>query len=162
MSSHGREGSDSVPRDALREYSLAYGLFGLLLRYDGTLSLSALLMRFPRKRDLMAKISTMTCVGESGKTYSFNVWAMDESFNAVGAIYVITNRFQNDKGKFKHRFIYIGQTEDLSTRFDNHHKAACFKRMDATCICTLREDNENLRFTIETDLIRLHAPPCND
>jgi hypothetical protein len=109
----------------------------------------------------MAKISTMACKGESGATYTFDVYPMNQTFREVGGIYIITERFQNDQGAYKHRFIYIGQTEDFSTRFDNHHKANCFTRNGATCICTLVEQDEDNRFATETDLIRLHAPPCN-
>jgi hypothetical protein len=87
---------------------------------------------------------------------------MDQRFNQVGGIYIITKRFMSDAGEFKHQFIYIGQTEDYSTRFDDHHKAGCFARNGATCICTLLEDDEDIRFAIETDLIRQFAPPCND
>jgi len=110
----------------------------------------------------LAKISTMTTKGESGKTYSFGVYPMDQSFREIGGIYIITERFKNKEGQYRHRFIYIGQTEDFSTRFDNHHKSDCFAEHNATCICTLVEGDEDNRFAIETDLIRQHAPPCND
>jgi FtsP/CotA-like multicopper oxidase with cupredoxin domain len=85
----------------------------------------------------MAKISTLTCKGESGATYSFDVHPMDQTFRTVGGIYIITERYRNTQNEYKHRFIYIGQTEDFSTRFDDHHKADCFQQHSATCICTL-------------------------
>jgi|SRR5579864_8060249 len=109
----------------------------------------------------MAKISTMACKGESGASYTFDVYPMDQNFRTVGGIYIITERYKNTQGEYKHRFIYIGQTEDFSSRFDDHHKADCFQQNNATCICTLVEEDEENRFAIETDLIRQHAPPCN-
>jgi GIY-YIG catalytic domain len=109
----------------------------------------------------MAKISTMTTKGLSGAEYAFGVYPMDQSFKAVGGVYVITRRYQKSGGGYAHDFIYVGETGDFSTRFDDHHKADCFTRHNATCICTLVNDDEDERLSIEDDLIKRHSPPCN-
>ena len=109
----------------------------------------------------MAKISTMTTKGLSGTQYSLDAYPMNQSFKAVGGIYVITRRFQKSDGSYAHEFIYIGETGDLSTRFDDHHKVDCFAEHNATCICTLVKNDEDERLAIEDDLIKRHAPPCN-
>jgi hypothetical protein len=108
----------------------------------------------------MAKISTMTTKGTSGTEYSFDVYPMDQEFRAVGGVYVITRRYKNTQNEWKHAFIYIGETEDFSTRFGNHHKAACFKSNNATCICTKVENDKDSRLAIEDDLVTQHDPPC--
>lgn len=104
----------------------------------------------------------MTTKGYSGKEYEFDVYPMDQTFREVGGVYVITRRYKNDEGKYKPEFIYVGETGDFSTRFHNHHKAKCFARNDATCICTLMEEDEDRRLAIDDYLITLHTPICND
>lgn len=103
----------------------------------------------------------MTLKGKSGQTYEFECWPMDQSFNAVGAVYAVTRRYQDDNGNWKHKVLYVGETGDLSTRFDDHHKADCFANNKANRICTHLEDDEDSRLAIEDDLIKQYDPPCN-
>lgn len=110
----------------------------------------------------MAKIGTLPLKGKSGETYSFNVWPMDQQFNAVGAVYAITKRHADSKGGHSHTVIYVGETSDLSTRFENHHKADCFNQHESNCICTHQDDDEESRLAKENDLLKQHNPPCND
>ena len=69
----------------------------------------------------MTKLSTLTLKGASGQTYDFTVYSYDTEFNAVGAVYEITHRKKKPEGNYNHAAIYIGETSDLSTRFDGHH-----------------------------------------
>jgi predicted GIY-YIG superfamily endonuclease len=108
----------------------------------------------------VSKIATATWTGQSGTDYNFTVYPIGTSFRAVGAVYIFTKRTVSD-GTASHKFIYIGQTDDLSTRFDNHHKANCIARNGANCISVHMEDSEDQRLAIETDLCRLHDTPCN-
>lgn len=71
---------------------------------------------------------------------------------------IITNAVN---GQYTHTVIYIGQTGDLSTRFDDHHKADCFTSHKANCICTHCDDDEDSRLAKEQDLIAYYNPPCN-
>ena len=58
--------------------------------------------------------------------------------------------------------IYIGQTGDLSERFDGHHKMPCIKRNGATHIHVhTSSSDEDVRKREESDLIRKWNPPCN-
>jgi hypothetical protein len=110
----------------------------------------------------MARISTVKFRGGSGEEYDFEVWPFGQAFNAVGAVYVVTRRYQNAQGKYNHEVLYVGETEDLSTRFDGHHKAACFARHKADCICTHRDDDGDSRLAKEDDLVKRYDPDCND
>jgi predicted GIY-YIG superfamily endonuclease len=73
-------------------------------------------------------------------------------------VYLILRK--NTGGNFT--LLYIGQTGDLSTRFDNHHKQWCFDRNGKTHIGVLPEPNEQRRLAIEADLLKAHRTPCND
>lgn len=111
----------------------------------------------------MAKFGTVSFTGASGKKYDFNAYSWGTSFKqSYGAVYFITKRSKNPKGGYSHTEIYVGQTEDLSTRFDDHHKQNCFNRYNANCICIYGEQNENTRLEIEQDLLDNYDLPCND
>lgn len=110
----------------------------------------------------MAKIGTLILQGKSGEEYAFEIYPTGQEFYAVGAVYAVTRQYVNEKGTYTHHVIYIGQTEDLSTRFDNHHKADCFKEHEANRICTHRDDDDDSRLAKEDDLIKQYNPDCND
>ena len=110
----------------------------------------------------MAKLGALTLTGASGQTYDFEVYTFDTDFNAVGAVYAITHRAQKEDGSYSHAVIYIGETGDLSTRFDDHHKKDCFAQYNANCKCIRLDDDEDSRRAKEADLIAKYNPPCND
>ncbi|MCK5232542.1 MAG: GIY-YIG nuclease family protein [Desulfobulbaceae bacterium] len=62
----------------------------------------------------------------------------------------------------RYTILYVGQTGDLSERFDDHHKGACFNRNGSTHIGIKPESVEKTRLAIETDLARNYNPVCND
>ncbi|MEW8057721.1 MAG: hypothetical protein AB2796_20615 [Candidatus Thiodiazotropha sp.] len=105
----------------------------------------------------MPKETTVTLKGVSGRSYDFDVYPWGTSFKAVGAVY---NKKKKNGTNFS--ILYIGQTGDLSERFDNHHKRPCFDRNGKTHIGIHLESAESRRFDIETDLVRNYSPVCND
>jgi predicted GIY-YIG superfamily endonuclease len=91
------------------------------------------------------------------------VYPIDQEFNAVGAVYVVSRQYKNSSdARYTHDPIYAGQTDNLSTRFDSHHKADCFKDHEANCICVHVDDDEESRLSKEDDLNKGLQPPCND
>lgn len=111
----------------------------------------------------MAKLSTVTFTGVSGTNYEFNSYPWGTSFKKdYGAVYFVTKRSKKSDGGYSHTRIYVGKTEDLSTRFDNHHKQDCFDENESNCICVYGEQDEDTRLDIEQDLIDNYHPPCND
>jgi hypothetical protein len=110
----------------------------------------------------MAKYGTVTYTGKSGKKYEFTAYSWDTEFKEnYGAVYFITKRSPNNDGGNSHTRIYVGQTGDLSERFDDHHKANCFSSKGANCKCIYGESNKESRLAIERDLIEAYDPPCN-
>ncbi len=105
----------------------------------------------------MSQIATLTLTGLSGRQYNFGVYKYGTNFKPIGVVYAVTHR--NSASEYD--VIYIGQTEDLSDRFDNHHKESCFIRNNVNCICVHTESNENQRLRIEQDLTHNYNPPCN-
>ena len=111
----------------------------------------------------MAKLGTVDFTGKSGTTYTFTVYEIDTSFKKLGGVYFFTVREKKsgENGYTHVKKVYVGQTGDLPTRFDNHHKMACIERENANCICILSEPNETNRLEIETDLVGNYNPVCN-
>ena len=109
----------------------------------------------------MAKIGTITLTGASGTVYDFNVYPYDTKFNSIGAVYYVSKRTEKKDGTGSHTKIYIGQSGDLSERFDNHHKELCFEKKNANCISIYKVPYEDKRLDIEEDLIDSYEPPCN-
>lgn len=103
----------------------------------------------------------LTVTGKSGKVYEFIIYTLDTEFKAVGGIYIFTKRYK-DGDKYSHTFIYCGKTDDLSTRFDNHHKAACIKKNNANCLCVMSVSTEKERTAIEKDILEGNDFICNE
>jgi len=110
----------------------------------------------------MAKLGSVTFVGDSGKKYDFIVYSLDTGFDAVGAVYFFTERTEKSDGGFVHSsYVYVGQTGDLSERFDNHHAMPCIEKNGANCICIHKESSKDKRCEIEQDLIDNYNTLCN-
>ena len=104
----------------------------------------------------------ITFKGESGKKYSFESFSLDTEFNKVGGIYIFTRRYKKTNENYYHEQIYCGKTEDLSTRFNNHHKEDCIKNNNANCICVISVSSEDDRTEIETDILKGNNFTCNE
>ena len=102
-------------------------------------------------------MATITLEGCSGNSYEFTISEKETNFNSVGGVYYVTKIINNT-----HYRIYLGITNDLSLRFNNHHKEDCFAKNKATHICILRESSEEKRKIIEEDILCKHSFPCNE
>ncbi len=105
----------------------------------------------------MADTPTIDWAGKSGKTYRYWIHPISTSFKAVAGNYIFAKETQ--PGYWKP--IYIGQTGDLSERFDNHHAMPCIKRNGATHIHAHTQSDKQTRLDEETDLVAKLNPSCN-
>jgi len=110
----------------------------------------------------MAKIGTMKVDSKSGTVYAFDLYPVGTSFKELGAVYIITKRTPKSDGGGSHTYLYVGETGDLSTRFDDHHKQECFDEHGASCIGIHLDASEDSRLEKESDLHDAHDWPCND
>lgn len=100
----------------------------------------------------------MSWSGLSGREYHYFIHPIGTSFKAVPGNYIYTKEVSPGR----HRPIYIGETEDLSERFDNHHKMPCIRRQGATHIQVHQTDRGAAkRRQEESDLIARWNPTCN-
>ena len=97
--------------------------------------------------------------GWSGKTYSYWIYEIHQPFAQEPGNYVFAE--ETERGTFTP--IYVGQTDDLSERFDNHHKMPCIRQHGATHITAHKSSKtEAVRKAEEDDLIKFYNPVCND
>ena len=103
---------------------------------------------------------TIDWEGISGKKYKY--WIYDigyDKFDPVPANYIFTK----EPKPRTHEPIYIGETEDISERFDYHHKIDCIRRNGATHIHAHKSNSDKeIRCLEESDLINKWKPICND
>ena len=122
--------------------------------------------RYGHWKHIMAVLEeNITFVGASGTRYKFNAFTKNTSFGDFSAVYIFTRRQLDSDGTYKYRFLYVGESEELGTRIDNHEKWACVNRYDCNSICThLVENDKSKRVAIQNDLINwgTSRPPCND
>jgi len=110
----------------------------------------------------MALVDNFTITGKSGTMYPFKVYPMGQAFKALGGVYAITKRELRLGNAPLYHFVYIGETGDLSTRFDNHHKQACFDKAGADFIGVHLDGAQKSRTSTESDILAAHKWPCND
>ena len=112
---------------------------------------------------------TTTLKGISGKEYSFELYSFakfdqlsDEITAEQGALYLFTKRYLKN-GEFYHKFIYLGETSDISTRYSDHHKKRSIISHGSNCIGFLFADvNDDERKAMEKDILEAIDFPCND
>ena len=105
----------------------------------------------------MASEGKVTVTGVSGTKYEFEVYPWGTQFKPLGGLYLVLRK--EPTGRYT--LLYIGQTGDLSERFDNHHKVDCFNRNGKTHIVVRLESFEQRRLAIESDLIQGNRTTCN-
>lgn len=104
------------------------------------------------------KTKTIEWRGASGKSYKYWIHRLPPNFSPVPGNYIFAKEVS--PGKWKP--IYIGQSDDLSERFDNHHKADCIARNGATHIHAHKNAaGETSRLAEEADLVKRWSPICN-
>jgi hypothetical protein len=100
---------------------------------------------------------TIEWPGESGTSYKYWIHPIGTSFKESSGNYM----FAKEVTLGRWAPVYIGQTDDLSTRLSNHPKELCAKRNGATHVHAHLNGTEADRLVEEKDLIAKWQPPCN-
>lgn len=107
----------------------------------------------------MGDAPTILWPGSSGREYQYFIYPIGTSFKEEPGNYVFSKESQ--PGKWSP--CYIGQTENLNQRLENHEKEGCAVRNGATHIHVhLTAGGESVRRAEESDLITKWTPPCNE
>ncbi|HXF88592.1 MAG TPA: GIY-YIG nuclease family protein [Xanthobacteraceae bacterium] len=105
----------------------------------------------------MSDTPTCNWQGVSGRVYKYWVHPIKTPLKAAAGNYIFAKLNNLDQWVP----VYIGQTENLSERFDNHHAMPCIKRNGATHIHAHLNSDEKARIEEEGDLIAAYSTSCN-
>jgi hypothetical protein len=106
----------------------------------------------------MSDAPTIEWEGQSGTKYTYWIYPLGTTFKAEPGNYI----FAKESKPNSFSPIYIGETGDLSERFDSHHKQDCIDSNQASHIHVHKnDDGEVARRAEESDLIAKWNPPCN-
>jgi len=100
----------------------------------------------------MSNTAQINATGASGNQYTFTIYPLNTTFKSAGGVYLILKQ---------NTVLYVGQTGDLSERFDAHHKESCWRRNQADRMAVKGVSTEKERLQIEADLIKAYNPTCN-
>ena len=100
---------------------------------------------------------TVNWSGQSRKQYTYYVYRIGTTLKKAPGNYIFAKQTPTGWSP-----IYIGETSDLSERFDNHHKMPCITKAGATHIhAHVNNSGVTARRAEESDLIKQWNPPCN-
>lgn len=92
--------------------------------------------------------------------YDFKMFALNETFEAIPAVYIISKRTTDTRKKGHHALICIGETHSIFDELKKHRKGKCVKKHRANVVSILPEADEKIRLKIETDLKAAHSIAC--
>ena len=108
----------------------------------------------------MPRKSTINFSGQSGTVFTFDTQDISKTPTIRESVYFVTHRKINVFGAVRD-VVYIGQSVDITSKFPDHPKKACFQEHEADCLCIYAEDSEPERQRIYDDLINGYEPKCN-
>lgn len=101
---------------------------------------------------------TIMWPGASGKEYKYWISLIDSSFKDGPGNYIFAKEISPNRWTP----IYIGETDSLKNRLNNHEKLPCVKRYGGTHIhAHTTPGGENVRKAEEADLLIKWNTPCN-
>ena len=106
----------------------------------------------------MDNTKTIFWEGKSEEKYEYWIYQIDTSFKEEGSNYIFAKEVEPKSWEP----IYIGQTNNLNQRLENHEKERCAIEYGATHIHAHLNNNEQNRLSEEKDLIDNYHPDCND
>lgn len=113
-----------------------------------------------RARKKSPKISEAVIRGKKS-LYNFEVIPLTAEFEDTSAIFIISKRKTDKRGKGHHSFVCIGQGDSILQEIKKHQKAKCVKKHQANVVCLLRETDAENRLKIEADIRAAHTSVCN-
>ena len=117
--------------------------------------------RAPKPKNRKAKPICSAVFRGKKERYDFKVFALDEIFEPIPAVYIISKRKTDKRKKGHHALICIGETISIADEVKRHRKGKCVKKHEANVVSILPEADAKARLKIETDLKAAHTVVCN-
>jgi hypothetical protein len=104
---------------------------------------------------MSAIVAIIDFKGNSSKTYSFDVYPINEECPRESGVYVFTKRTLNSSTfKYEHNICFIGSAVSQPNKLYNHQKEHCINKHAANSVCYLAVPIVADRKIIEQDLLK--------
>ncbi|HLM61849.1 MAG TPA: hypothetical protein VK308_13675, partial [Pyrinomonadaceae bacterium] len=117
--------------------------------------------RPPKPKNRKARPISSAVFRGKKERYDFKVFELNEKFEPIPAVYIISKRKTDRNKKGHHALVCIGETASISDELKRHRKGKCVKKHGANVVSILPETDEKTRLRIETDLKAAHSVACN-
>jgi hypothetical protein len=107
------------------------------------------------------KIDEVAFAGRSGTRYDFRIYVWETKFKPVPGVYVVASRTVEPGQQAQYAPLFVGEAADLSTALKSHPRDECFQMYYGNVVGVLKEDDDERRTSILSDLLGGLAPPCN-
>jgi hypothetical protein len=97
-------------------------------------------------------LGNITFTGKSGQKYYFHAWPLQTRFKSGGAVFLITKRVVNHRGRPSHEMMCIGQTGDFGASPSIPGLLQELSTKGANCICVHAVVDDNRRMEAVRDL----------
>ena len=117
--------------------------------------------RPPKPKNRKARPISSAVFRGKKEQYDFKVFALNEKFEPIPAVYIISKRKTDRHKRGHHALICIGETASIADELKRHRKGKCVKKHQANVVSILPEADEKRRLKIEIDLKAAHTVACN-
>ena len=87
------------------------------------------------------------------ESHTFKVYPLNAPITDQPAVFIISRRITDRRGKGHQAAICIGETESALSELKKHKKSRCTKDNSANVICLLRERDPETRVSVIDDLV---------
>ena len=111
------------------------------------------------KQSPTRKLSDALFRGESA-IHTFKVYPLTAAITDQPAVFIISRRITDRRGKGHHAAVCIGETESTLSEFRKHKKSKCIKDNASNVVCILRERDPKVREEVLGDLVAGRSFVC--
>ena len=110
-----------------------------------------------------SRYQTIQLSGRSGETYTFTAFDTVPVFKRdVACIYYLSQWYKAEDGKFYHRPLFIGETDDFNRTFHEYWVRSVYKGERFDTVSILQVNDARLRSDVVFDLIKKLQPVHNE
>ena len=96
----------------------------------------------------------------SRREHIFKVYPLGAPITDHPAVFIISRRIIDNRGKGHHVAMCIGETDSTVAELKKHRRAKCVKDNSSNAICILREKDVTVRATIMDDIVANRTFAC--
>jgi hypothetical protein len=108
----------------------------------------------------MSKFCDMALKVTTGQKYKFAVYSTEYRCREMPGVYIVTHREELENGEAVHRYISVGQTDNLSQWRTTLPDIQCHESYLSNCIAIMYEPDYQSRLRIVEEIRESFEMPC--